>query len=203
MRLRGFPAPTLETPAVTLPSDRPVKLEIGFGKGRSLLDAAAHEPGTWFVGVEAAGAYQRLAAARARRLGLSNLELLHGDGFKLLASLPEGRLAKISVLFPDPWPKRRHAKRRLLRTGFIRLAATRLAPGGALVFKTDHEPYFAAAVPRLDAEPLLTRALVTSSRRRASRLAPPTHFEIKYLAEARRIHAACYVRADRPPGRLP
>lgn len=202
-RLRGFPNPLLEAPRVTLPRDRLVKLEIGFGKGASLLAAAAAEPATHFLGIEAAWAYLELVRRRAHGAGLANVQLLHGDGLRLLAALPAGCLAKISVLFPDPWPKRRHVKRRIVSPAFARLAAERLGPRGSLVFKTDHETYFTWALPLLDAEPLLERAVVTASPRRAAFLAPATHFERKYRREGRVIHAACYVRADRPTGLLP
>ncbi|MFN8176367.1 MAG: tRNA (guanosine(46)-N7)-methyltransferase TrmB [bacterium] len=188
---------------MSLPPGRRVKIEIGFGKGASILAAACDEPATFFLGVEAAGSYAALVQARARRAGIENALLLHGDGVKVLHELPESSVDKISVLFPDPWPKRRHAKRRIMGPAFIRLAATRLTRDGALVFKTDVESYFRGAVPLLDAEPLLARALATSSPERLARLAPITSFEKKYRVEGRRIFGCVYVRSDRPAGSLP
>jgi len=153
-----------EAPGTTGPVDwpaffgrtGPVELEIGSGRGRFLTDAAAARPGTSFLGAEIEHEYARIAQARAEKMGLGNVRFARLDGKEfVLRRLPASSLAALHVFFPDPWPKKRHAKRRLFSPDFVRAAADALVPGGVLRVATDNLPYFEAIREVLDAEPAL------------------------------------------------
>ncbi|MCL4809350.1 MAG: tRNA (guanosine(46)-N7)-methyltransferase TrmB [Thermoanaerobaculia bacterium] len=159
----------------------PVEIEIGSGRGRFLTDEAALRPGTSFLGAEIEVEYARIAQARADRMGLTNVRFARLDGKAfVLSRVPEGSLAALHVFFPDPWPKKRHAKRRLFEPDFVRAATLALVPGGRLRVATDNLPYFAALREVLDAEPALEK--VPGSEEGWS---SGTDYERKYEKEGR------------------
>lgn len=134
----------------------PVVLEIGFGNGEHLLARAQAEPDKDFVGVEVHRPGAGRLLNRAAAVGVTNLRVACHDAVEVLRDwLPEGALAEIVIYFPDPWPKKRHHKRRLVQPDFARLAASRLAPGGLLKLATDWADYATHMVATLDAEPAL------------------------------------------------
>jgi len=120
----------------------PRTMEIGFGNGEHLLARAVAEPQRDFLGVEVhrAGVGQLLNGAAAAQLG--NLRVANHDAIEVLQLQIEPQaLDEVQILFPDPWPKARHHKRRLLQPAFVELLATRLAAGGRLLLATDWLPY--------------------------------------------------------------
>ena len=156
----------------------PVVLEIGFGNGDHLLARAQAEPDKDFLGVEVHRPGVGRVLNRVEAAGLTNLRVACDDAVEVLRDwLPERALAEIVVYFPDPWPKKRHHKRRLVQPAFARLAATRLAPGGLLKLATDWADYARHMRETLDAEPLLANAAGAAGfvARPAER--PPTRFE--------------------------
>ena len=159
----------------------PVEIEIGSGRGRFLTDEAARRPGTGFLGAEIELEYARIAQARADRAGLANVRFVRLDGKEfVLRRLPEASVAAFHVFFPDPWPKARHAKRRLFTPDFARAAAVALVPGGLLRVATDNLPYFEAIREVLDAEPALEKLPGSDSGWSAG-----TDYERKYEREGR------------------
>jgi len=137
----------------------PLILEIGCGTGTSTLAMAQAEPGIDVVAVEVyrRGLAQLLGAID--REGVSNIRLVRGDGVDVLEHMVgPGSLTGVRVFFPDPWPKSRHHKRRLLKTETVALIADRLRPGGVLHAATDHAGYAEQIAEVGDAEPLLRRA---------------------------------------------
>ncbi|HUL19656.1 MAG TPA: tRNA (guanosine(46)-N7)-methyltransferase TrmB [Steroidobacteraceae bacterium] len=120
----------------------PCTIEIGFGNGDNLLRLAATHPERDFLGIEVhrAGIGRLLLALEAQQL--RNVRIVCHDAVEVLgAQVPAVSVQEILILFPDPWPKKRHHKRRLLQAPFVALAASRLAPGGQLRLATDWEPY--------------------------------------------------------------
>ncbi|MGA2566058.1 MAG: tRNA (guanosine(46)-N7)-methyltransferase TrmB [Pseudolabrys sp.] len=126
-----------------------VRLEIGFGGAEHLIAQAQAHPTIGFIGTDAFinGVAKALVAVDAHRL--SNVRLYFGDASELLDWLPDGALARIDLLYPDPWPKRRHWKRRFIQDESLKRLARILKPGGELRFATDIADYAAYALTRV------------------------------------------------------
>ena len=131
----------------------PVEADIGCGMGRYLLARAAANPSVQYLGIEKEGARVVHVDVAARRAGLENLRLLRGDALLRLPLLPDGFLRAATVFFPDPWPKRRHWRRRLVQAPFLDAIHRVLVPGGTLRLATDQEGYFADMTRLLEADP--------------------------------------------------
>ena len=171
----------------------PLEVEIGVGKGRFLAEWAAAHPDTGILGVERARPYLTMAAMKVARRGLANVRLVHTTAEDLLFRLlgPES-VAVAHVYYPDPWPKKRHHKRRFFRPETVARLAEVLEPGGLLLVKTDHEEYAAVIGGLLAAEPRLA-ALADPDLAAA---APESSYESKYAREGRGVHRfACRKRA--------
>lgn len=133
---------------------RPVVLEIGFGMGEATAEMAAGDPDTGILAVDVHTPGQGNLLALAEQGGLSNIRVANGDAIILLREmLPPAALAGLRVYFPDPWPKKRHHKRRLIQPDFVTLAASRLTPGALLHCATDWEPYAEQMLDVLTAHP--------------------------------------------------
>lgn len=132
----------------------PLTLEVGCGHGHLLAAYAAAHPDRFCVGVDIMADRIRRAQHKRDRARLANLEFVRADAIDLLEVLPpECRIERTLVLFPDPWPKRRHWKNRILRPEFLDALAARSVGGAPLAFRTDHEPYFAEAAAVVAAHP--------------------------------------------------
>jgi tRNA (guanine-N7-)-methyltransferase len=126
-----------------------VRLEIGFGGGEHLLHEAGSAPRAGFIGCEPYQNGMARALAAIETEGLRNIRLHHGDALGLIEWLPEASLARIDILYPDPWPKRRHWKRRFVSAARAARLARLLQPGGELRFATDIASYAEWALLRL------------------------------------------------------
>ena len=126
--------------------DRPMHFEIGFGSGEHMADRADMLPDHGFIGAEPFlnGVAAALGHAKERRL--PNIRLHHGDALEVLARIPDGSLSFVYLLHPDPWPKARHAKRRMMNDGPVRMIADKLKVGGEFRFGTDHDIYLRHAL---------------------------------------------------------
>lgn len=134
----------------------PVVLEIGFGMGHTTAEIAAARPDTDFVGIEVytPGVGSLLRTLEAR--GLSNVRVIQRDAVEVLRDrIAPASLSGVHVYFPDPWPKKRHHKRRLIQPPFVAALVDRIAPGGYLHCATDWEPYAEQMLEVLSAEPRL------------------------------------------------
>ncbi len=140
------------------PGDGPLECEIGCGKGGFLLAAASSRPGIRFLGVEAGPSYAAYCADRLARRGLRNAVLVADDARLFLAdTVPPGAFVRIHVYYPDPWPKRRHRKRRFFQPGIAPLLHHALATGGELLIATDATAYFGEILALMGASPLFRR----------------------------------------------
>ena len=158
----------------------PRVLEIGCGMGETTAAIAAARPDLDFIGVEvhAPGVGSLLRHLDAGQL--ANVRVVRHDAVEVVAAMiPPASLAGIHVFFPDPWPKKRHHKRRLLNPAFVHELALRLAPGGYLHVATDWEDYAREVLATLAAEPLLRNDAVDFAPRPAHR--PLTKFERRGL----------------------
>ncbi len=119
-----------------------VVLEIGFGNGETLVEQAAAAPEKDFIGIEVHEPGVGHCMLKAEEAGISNLRLIMHDAIEVLRhQVPVGSLSRLNLYFPDPWPKKRHHKRRIVQTGFLDLVADRLQPGGTLNIATDWANY--------------------------------------------------------------
>ena len=169
----------------------PTEVEIGSGKGGFLLDLARLHPERNLLAVEKAGKYHRLCCHRAASRGLANVRMVRTTAEDLLFRLlAPGTVDAVYVLFPDPWPKKRHHKRRLFKPEVVEAVASALRPGGTLLVKTDHQDYVAMIRPLLER----ARPLRAVDAERAFADLPLTGFEHKYQADARPIHALAFER---------
>src|SRR5262245_6033320 len=117
-------------------------LEIGFGNGDALLALATAQPQRDFLGIEVHEPGVGRLLAQAAHAGVTHLRVLRHDAVEVLEQqLAPQSLDEVLIFFPDPWPKKRHHKRRLLQPGFVATLAARLRPGGVLRVATDWEPY--------------------------------------------------------------
>lgn len=145
--------PRIAVPAegpVTAPrlfgDERPLHFEIGFGGGEHMAARADMLPDHGFIGAEpfvngVAQALVHVAGDHGAAPPLANVRIHHGDALEVLARVPDGALSFVYLLHPDPWPKARHAKRRMMNTGPVDLIAAKLKPGGEFRFGTDHPVY--------------------------------------------------------------
>lgn len=156
----------------------PRVLEIGCGMGETTAAIAAARPGEDFLGVEVHAPGVGSLLRRIEAAGLSNLRVIHHDAVDVVAHMiGAGSLAGIHVFFPDPWPKKRHHKRRLLQPGFVHALAERLQPGGYLHVATDWEDYAQQVLATLEAEALFANTAAGFAARPAYR--PLTKFEAR------------------------
>ncbi len=153
-----------------------VVLEIGFGMGETTAAIAAAQPQRDFLAVEVHAPGVGALLRRIEATGLANVRIVRHDAVEVVdAMIPEGSLAGIHVYFPDPWPKKRHHKRRLLSPAFVHALARRLAAGGYLHAATDWEDYAQQMLATLAAEPLLANTAAGYAPRPPWR--PLTKFE--------------------------
>ena len=189
----------LDLPAL-FGNPRDVELEIGTGKGRFLLLAASSRPETNFLGLEYARAYAERTVERIGKRGLTNVRVARAEAADFLARrLAEDSLAGMHIYFPDPWPKKRHHKRRLIRPEVVARMAQVLRPGGLIRVVTDHPDYARVmrevfgADSRFADESADTALWVLPGMERY--LGPGvTNFEIKYRRQGRPLHRMIWRR---------
>ena len=135
---------TCQLPADTFSPDMPLDVDIGCGKGRFLMGRATNNPDRQILGIDRLKGRIRKVDGKIRRAHLNNAKLLRLEAFYSVAYLlPDNRVSAFFVLFPDPWPKRRHSHRRLFRPEFLATLARKLQASGEIHVATDHFDYFA------------------------------------------------------------
>ncbi len=144
-------AVTGETLARSTLRRAPVVLEVGIGNGENLLAMAARDPGSDYLGSDVHRPGLGHTLLGIERLSLSNLRVYDGDVFDLLAILPAASLSAVHIYFPDPWPKKRHHKRRLLGADLLLQLAPLLRRGARVYFATDNADYASAARAQFEA----------------------------------------------------
>jgi tRNA (guanine-N7-)-methyltransferase len=183
--------PQIEVPAegeVSAPrlfgEERPLHFEIGFGSGEHLVDRADMLPDHGFIGVEPFLNGVATALAHIRDKQLANVRLWRGDALPVLDRVPDGRLSFLYLLHPDPWPKARHAKRRMVNDGPVDMFAAKLKPGGEFRLATDDPTYLAWSLMVMQRHRHQFDWLAETP---ADFLAPPAGWiETRYGAKARR-----------------
>jgi tRNA (guanine-N7-)-methyltransferase len=175
----------------------PLVLEIGCGMGDAVIAMATAAPECDFLAVDVHTPGLGNVLAMAERAGLTNVRVAAGDALDLLRDLvPADSLEAVHVYFPDPWPKARHHKRRIIRPDAAALIAGRLRPGGRLYCATDWAEYAAEMLDVLGAEPLLRNAYEGYAPRPAHR--PVTKFEARAVQDGREVFDLCFLRHPAP-----
>ena len=137
-------------------SARPLEVDLGCGDAAFLREMAAAHPARDYLGVERLLGRVRKVCRKAEREGLQNLKVLRLESAYVLGYLlPTGGVARVHLLFPDPWPKKKHHKRRLVTQEFCQGLKRVLEPGGEFLFKTDHVEYFTESLEALHRSDLL------------------------------------------------
>jgi tRNA (guanine-N7-)-methyltransferase len=163
-------------------NDRPVVLEIGSGKGRFLIASATERPDANLIGIEKSLHYYRVIDERVAKRGLTNVRLFNHDAFVVLHDvLPDESIDEIHIYFPDPWPRKRYQKRRIIREEALHEMRRVMKSGASGVYVTDHRDYFEVAAP-------LIAAVFRSETRVPGPDDPPrTNYEAKYRQQGRAI----------------
>jgi len=172
--------------------DRPLELEIGFGRGEHLAFQAALRPGHGFVGCEPFLDGVVGLLMHVEEQNLTNVRVHMGDALDVIERLPDASLSRAYLLHPDPWPKARHAKRRFMNKGPIELLAAKLKPGAEFRFGTDHPVYCRWAMMVMGQSPHFEWV---AQNPRDFLIRPADWPETRYEAKARRIgHEVWYFR---------
>lgn len=162
-------------------------LELGFGGGEHLVWHAQRSPQVQFIGCEPFQDGVVKVLSEIEQFGLANIQLYEGDGRDILRRLPPAAIARAFILFPDPWPKRRHAKRRLITNATLDLLAKVLLPGAELRFATDIADYADTALRAIIKHNGFTwPAMGPADWRERPADWPPTRYEEKAVREGRR-----------------
>ena len=171
---------------------RPLEFEIGFGAGEHLAGQAAMRPNHGFIGCEPFLNGVVAALGHIDEQGLTNVRIQMGDALNVLVRLPDASLERVYLLHPDPWPKQRHAKRRMMNPGPLDRIAAKLKPGGEFRFGTDHPVYVRWAMMQMDRRRDFVWQ-VTSAQDFLTR--PDDWPETRYERKARRLgHEVWYFR---------
>jgi tRNA (guanine-N7-)-methyltransferase len=191
LRARGWDAIF----APDLGSEAPRVVELGFGRGEFLMDLAANAPHEAHLGVELSRKRVLKMARRLARTALRNVRLVEGRAEVVVREcLGGGSVRAFWVNFPDPWPKKRHQRRRLLQPDLVRELALRLVPGGELHVATDHVGYAEAVDATLSGEPLLENAAAPARWLAEVPGRKPTAYELEWRAEGRPLRFFEYRR---------
>jgi tRNA (guanine-N7-)-methyltransferase len=170
--------------------DLPIVLDIGFGRGEGTIEMARADPDTAIVGIEVHTPGVVAVLDAIENDPLPHVRVVHGDVLRFLTRIAPGSLHGVRVFFPDPWPKKRHHARRLVRPDLVRVLVDRLAAGGTLHLATDIEHYAAEMAATCDAEACLTGGVIDRLDAR-----PLTRFEQRGLDEGRPPTDLLYTRA--------
>jgi len=180
-------------------NDHPVEIEIGTGKGTFLLEAAKAHSEINYLGIEWARWYWRYASDRLRRHACLNARTVRAEAvFFLQEFIPPATISVLHIYFPDPWPKKRHHKRRLIQPPFMELVERILIPGGRVQIVTDHQDYF----EQIESVVKGSKLKIIDYNRPGSAAEGEfvgTNFERKYKREGRPFYALAATKVNRPP----
>ena len=166
----------------------PLKLEIGFGNGNFLIEKAIQNPDDSFIGMDFYHKGIRKVITRLDRLKIENVRVVYGDAReKFPLVFRDGELSEIYINFPDPWPKKRHLKRRLIKPPFVELLSRKLAPEGTLRVATDYEPYAVEILDFIDADPGLSNKNREGGFSMERDDCPKTKYEKTFLSAGKKI----------------
>jgi tRNA (guanine-N7-)-methyltransferase len=193
----GLDVETLARPldfAALFGNDHPVEMEIGMGKGTFITQQATLHPEINYFGIEYARWFWRYSSDRLRRNKCMNSRAVRAEAMYFVREfVPDASLSVLHIYHPDPWPKKRHHKRRLLQSPFLEQAQRILIPGGLLRIVTDHKEYFEQVDALIKASPLQVVDYTPPAWAKEGELIG-TNFERKYIQEGRERYAIAAVK---------
>ena len=165
--------------------ERPLEIDLGCGDGSFLVELAGQHPERDFIGVERLLGRCKKVAKKIRRAGTGNARILRLDSKYMVDwLLPEASVSRIHLLCPDPWPKFKHRRRRLVQIPFLKAVKAALEPGGEFLFMTDHEEYFEEACGKIHESGLFA----IKPWEEDSFFYPKTDFQIQWEAEGKSMN---------------
>lgn len=166
----------------------PLNLEIGFGVGNFIIEMGIREPNENFIGIDFYHKGIRKVITRIAKYEICNARIVYGDAKEKIPLLfnPE-ELDQVYINFPDPWPKKRHHKRRLIKPGFIKVLAEKLNSGGEIHIATDHEAYAMEILDFFEKEPTLKNKNDLGAFRSQKEGIPKSKYEKKFISAGERI----------------
>ena len=180
-------------PMAWFDSPGPFELEIGCGKGGFLLSRARANPELRLLGIEWANKYFRYCADRMARWQLTNVRVMRTDAkIFFMHHLPPNSVSALHLYHPDPWPKKRHHKRRMVQADFVGTAIRVIKPGGRWLIQSDHQEYFEFMRTVIGTHPEFVDIPWEEADAAPAQDWEGTNFEIKYAREGRAIYRAAY-----------
>jgi tRNA (guanine-N7-)-methyltransferase len=170
-------------------NENPVEVEIGCGKAKFLIARAAEFPQINFLGIDVAWKWMKFGVQRSERRGLRNIKFLRADAREAVTyGLRPGSVSVFHIYFPDPWPKRKHRKRRIVTGDFLRVLHERLADVGLVEMATDHEDYHLHMKRAVLQSGVNWRGVRSVTGDRPFAAPVHTNYEIKYADAGRPLH---------------
>lgn len=170
-------------------NDHPLEIDLGCGDGKFLVEMAQQFPERNFIGVERLLGRVRSVSRKIEELGLSNAKVLRLESqYTLEWLLAPGSVSRLHLLCPDPWPKARHHKRRLVQEPFLTTLHQVLIPGGEFLFKTDHPEYYEWVCEEMEAFPKFTPLEWPEAPEPDALFYPKTDFQLHWEAQGKSIH---------------
>ncbi|UCE60161.1 MAG: tRNA (guanosine(46)-N7)-methyltransferase TrmB [Phycisphaerales bacterium] len=192
------PSGVVVEPMAWFETPGPFELEIGCGKGGFLLNRARTNPHLRFLGIEWANKYYLYCADRMARWQITNVRVMRTDAKVFVMNhLPPACVSVLHLYHPDPWPKKRHHKRRLVQGGFVDAALRALVPGGQWLVQSDHAEYFAQIQRLLGERPELELTPWNETDCQAGPDWAGTNYEVKYSKQGCEIYRAAYILRPR------
>ena len=169
--------------------DKNLEIEIGCGKGKFLVGRAQENPDINFIGIDWAGKFMKIGAQRAHKRDLKNIVFVRAHAEDLLKHImPQKELSIIHMYFPDPWPKKRHHKRRLFRDEFVDLVHEALTEDGRFEIATDFSKYYDVMLEAIAEAKIKWPSMQTTENDRIFDPHLKTNYELKYEVEGRTLH---------------
>jgi tRNA (guanine-N7-)-methyltransferase len=183
--------------ASTFDNDFPLKLEIGFGTGNFLIEMAIREPNSNFVGLDFYHKGIRKVITRINKLQLENIRIVYGDAREKIPQIfADKELSEIYINFPDPWPKKRHIKRRLIKPQLIKSLSQKLVSKGEIRVATDSKNYAEEILINFQSEPSLSNKNGKLGYQNKREDTPKTKYEKNFLSLGDKIYYMDFKKID-------
>ena len=185
---KDWPKEQIYSPANYFGNAAPVELEIGCGKGKFLVERAQESPERNFIGIDRVGKWMKTGDRRGSNRQLSNITFIKAEALEFLKILEPECVEAIHMYFPDPWPKRRHRRRRLFTADFLGLLYSKLKSGGLIELATDDTDYFSQMKQSVEQAPIVWASRRETLNERICHGHLKTNYESKFAAVGRNLY---------------